>query len=140
MTKQTKTTMVVQALAFAVYWPAAIDLSYDANHPPLSVLVAAAGLSLLLGVAYISANLVRDRCMQDPIAKSLYNSFQFFAIITSLTIISAASATCKVLRMPQSERGVSPYVIYIMLFLVGMSVVSLMRSVFNWWLTRHRAE
>ena len=139
MTKQSKTMMVVQGLAFAVYWPITIDLSYSANHPPMSVLVASAVLSLVLGVAYVSANLIRDRCQQNPVSRPLYNSFQFFAMITSMTVISVAAATCKVLRMPPAERGASFCLIGLMLVLIGSSVLTLGWNLLRWWLSRRRA-
>jgi len=138
MTTQTKTLMVVQGLAFVVYWPITIDLSYSANHPPMSVLVATALLSLLLGVAFVSANLIRDRCLQDPVTRSLYNSFQFFAVTTSLCVISVAAAICRVLRMPPAQRGASFYEIDVILAIIGISLLTLCWSLLRWWRARRR--
>ncbi len=136
MTTQSKTMMAVQGLGFAVYWPITIDLSYSAHHPPMSVLVAASGLSLILGVAFIAANLVRDHCMEDPVTKSLYNSFQFFAVITSMIIISTASAASKMPLTPPAEWGGAFYEIVFMLVLIGISVLALAWSLFWWWRAR----
>jgi len=139
MTKQSRTIMVMQGLGFLVYWPVTIDLVNDAHHPPFSVLAAASLLSILLGIAAVTANLVRDRCMQDPVTKSVYESFQFFAVVTSLIVISVAGATCKVLHMPPAERGASFYEIDFMLAIIGISVLSLGWSLAKWWRARRRA-
>ncbi len=139
MTTQTKTMMVLQGLTFAVYWPITIDLVNDANHPPVPVLVISTAVSVILGVLAVAANLYRDRCMQDPVTRSLYNSFQFFAVITSLLVISEAAATDRVLRMPPAERGASFYEIDVMLAIIGISMLTFGWSLFRWWLSRRRA-
>ncbi len=139
MTSKTKTIMVMQGLAFLVYWPITIHLIYSANHPPLSVMVAAAAVSFVLAVLAVTANLYRDRCYQAPVTKSLYNSIQFFTTITALTVINLSGGICRVLRMPPEERGTYFYPIYVILAMIGISVLMLGWSLFRWWLSRRRA-
>jgi hypothetical protein len=66
MTTETKTIVVLQGAGLAVYLPISIDLTMNAKHPPMSVLVAAAAVSLALGVVCITANLCRDAVRQNP--------------------------------------------------------------------------
>jgi uncharacterized membrane protein len=139
MTTQSKTMMVVQGLAFAVYWPITIDLVNSANHPPVPVLVISAAVSVLLGVLAVAANLYRDRCYQDPVLRSLYNSFQASATIMALTTITLSVGICKELRIPPAERGASFYEIDLMLALVSIPVLMLGWRLFRWWTSHRRA-
>ena len=139
MTRQTRNVMVMQALGFAVYWPVTSSLANGANHPPPAVLAASALLSLILGVGFVTANLCRDRCFQNPVTRALYNSFQFFAATTSLSIVSLAAAACRMLRMPAAERdGVRLMIISVMTAIIGISVLTLCWSLLRWWLSRPR--
>jgi hypothetical protein len=128
--------MLLQTAALTASWAAQLYLvaTHDAP-PPVTVLATATVMALALGALSVAVDSRRDRLPQDPAGRVLYQRFQFLCIAISLTVISLASGTYRLLHMPSGERGVTWNVLAVLLLIYLYAALALAWSLAR----RHRS-